>query len=121
MPCEDGAMTEAAFERPRTLPTGRLLAIDEQGVGLRATWHLDRGFVNLSLWRHDRCVETFHLSIEDAGRLTGFLIDGFTEVTNAALGAVDEQPGSGSHRGPSRPDWRAHLSTAAQRIRTLLR
>jgi len=67
------------------LPTGRLLAVDDRGVGLRATWHLERGFVNLSLLRGDTCVETFHLSIEDAGRLTGFLVDGFAQVRKAAL------------------------------------
>lgn len=51
----------------------RHFALDERGVGLRATWHLDRGFVNLSLWSGDRCVQTFHLSPVEAGRLVGFL------------------------------------------------
>lgn len=74
-----------AVAEVRQLPTGRLLAVDDRGVGLRATWHLERGIVNLSLWRDDTCVETFHLSIEDAGRLTGFLVDGFAQVTQAAV------------------------------------
>ncbi|MGE3621033.1 MAG: hypothetical protein AB7L84_11285 [Acidimicrobiia bacterium] len=53
---------------------GRFLALDERGVGLRATWRPDRGFVNLSLWRGDRCVETFHLRPEDVGELVSFLV-----------------------------------------------
>ncbi|HWK90612.1 MAG TPA: amino acid permease, partial [Longimicrobium sp.] len=31
------------------------------------------GFVNLSLWSDDRCVQTFHLTPAEAGRLVGFL------------------------------------------------
>ncbi len=51
----------------------RLFALDERGVGLRATWHADHGFVNLSLWSGDRCVQTFHLTPAEASRLVGFL------------------------------------------------
>lgn len=51
----------------------RHLALDERGVGLRATWHADRGLVNLSLWTGDRCVQTFHLTPVEASRLIGFL------------------------------------------------
>ena len=54
----------------------RHLAIDERGVGLRATWRLERGFVNLSLWRRDMCVETFHLTPAEASRLIAFLVEG---------------------------------------------
>ena len=64
----------------------RHLALDERGVGLRATWHADRGFVNLSLWSGDRCVQTFHLAPAEAGRLVGFL-------TGVLVDAVRE-PGS---------------------------
>lgn len=52
---------------------GRHLALDDQGVGLRATWRPSRGFVNLSLWRDDRCAETFHLTPDAAAELMGFL------------------------------------------------
>ena len=52
---------------------GRYLALDEQGSGLRATWRPARGFTNLSLWRDDVCVETFHLSAPQMGELIGFL------------------------------------------------
>ena len=58
------------------LPIGTLLAIDERDVGLRVTWRLEHGFVNLSIWREDRCVETFHLSPTDAARLVSFVVEG---------------------------------------------
>ncbi len=65
----------------------RYLAVDERGSGLRATWHPDRGLVNLSLWRDDRCVETFHLTPAEAGRLVGFLVDGLADAAGASVGA----------------------------------
>ena len=52
----------------------RFIVLDEQGVGLRATWHPERGFVNVSLWRDDRCVETFHLTPGSASDLTAFVM-----------------------------------------------
>lgn len=58
----------------------RMLASDEQGVGLRATWRPRFGFVNLSLWRDRRCVETFHLSPVDAARLVSFLAESLASV-----------------------------------------
>ncbi len=60
----------------------RHLDIDERGVGLRATWHLNRGFLNLSLWRDDRCVETFHLTPGGAGRLVGFIVSGLADAVS---------------------------------------
>lgn len=69
----------------RQLPVGRILAMDERGVGLRATWHLERGFINLSLWRDDTCVETFHLTPADASRLVAFLTEGLADVTEQAI------------------------------------
>jgi hypothetical protein len=70
----------------RQLPTGRLLAIDERGVGLRATWRLDRGFLNISLWRDDVCVETFHLTPGEATRLAGFITEGLFDAAAHAVG-----------------------------------
>ena len=72
----------------------RHLALDERGVGLRATWHPDHGFVNVSLWSGDRCVQTFHLTAVEAGRLIGFLAgvlaDAVPEpVRPSAIAAVD--------------------------------
>ena len=79
--CVEGAV--------RHLPVGRLLAMDERGVGLRATWHLDRGFLNVSLWRDDTCVETFHLSPADAARLVGFIAEGLADASGAAVAGAD--------------------------------
>lgn len=66
------------------LPHGRHFALDERGVALRATWRLDRGFVNLSLWRDDTCVETFHLTPNEASRLVAFLVSGMADVATGA-------------------------------------
>jgi hypothetical protein len=52
---------------------GRYLAVDETGTGLRATWRPGQGITNLSLWRGDQCVATFHLSTEQMGDLIAFL------------------------------------------------
>ena len=70
----------------RHLPVGRILAVDERGIGLRCTWHLERGFINLSLWREDTCVETFHLTPTDASELVAFLTAGLADVTERAIG-----------------------------------
>jgi hypothetical protein len=81
----------------RQLPAGRALFVDERGMGLRATWHPERGIVNLSVWRDDRCVETFWLSMADAGRLASFLVTGLAEVATEALEDVtEERPAAGS-------------------------
>ena len=81
----------------RQLPVGRALFVDERGLGLRATWHPERGIVNLSVWREDRCVETFWLSLADAGRLASFLVTGLADVaTQAAEDPTDERPAAGS-------------------------
>ena len=64
-------------------PTGSMWAIDERGVGLRATWRLEQGFINLSVWRDDVCVETFHLTPGDAARLVTFFVDGLAEATTS--------------------------------------
>lgn len=61
-------------------PRRRHFALDERGIGLRATWHLDRGFANLSLWAEDRCVQTFHLTPAEVGRLIGFLAGGLADA-----------------------------------------
>jgi hypothetical protein len=80
----------------RQLPVGRALFVDERGMGLRATWHPERGIVNLSLWRDDRCVETFWLSIPDAGRLASFLVTGLADVAMQAMEDVTEERVSGT-------------------------
>jgi hypothetical protein len=69
----------------RRLPVGRILAVDERGIGMRATWHLDHGFLNLSLWRDDVCVETFHLTPGEAARLASFIADGLFEAAEFSI------------------------------------
>ena len=71
------------------LPAGRALFVDERGMGLRATWHAERGFVNLSVWRDDRCVETFHLPVADVDRLVSFLVGGLADAARQALAVED--------------------------------
>ena len=66
------------------LPVGRHLAVDERGIGLRATWRLDHGFINLSLWRAGVCVETFHLTPAAAAELVSFLASGLADATAVA-------------------------------------
>lgn len=56
----------------------RHFVVDDEGRGLRATWRPDRGFINLSIWRDQRCVETFHLTPADAGKLIGFMAGALT-------------------------------------------
>lgn len=74
------------------LPVGRLLLLDERGVGMRASWHLDRGFANLSIWRGDRCEETFRLSLADAAGLIGFLADGLAEAATGEAATTATGP-----------------------------
>ena len=66
---------------PFALPTRtRHLAVDERGIGLRATMRLERGFVNPSLWNKDVCAQTFHLTPAEASRLVGFLVEGLARA-----------------------------------------
>lgn len=62
------------------LPAGSTWLVDDRGLAMKATWRLSHGFINLSLWRDDRCVETFHLAPVDAARLVTFLVEGLAEV-----------------------------------------
>jgi hypothetical protein len=77
--------TEAAAAPVRTLPVGRAFFADERGVMLRTTWHLDRGFLNMSIWQDTLCVATFQLQVADAARLAGFLVDGLGDATATLL------------------------------------
>ena len=77
---------------PPVLP--RHFAVDERGVGMRATWHPEHGFVNVSLWTGDRCVQTFRLTPVEAGRLVGYLAGVLAEAVPAPrprLAAVPER------------------------------
>ena len=107
----------------------RHVALDERGVGLRATWHAERGFVNVSLWSGDRCVQTFHLTPVEAGRLVGFLAgvlaDAVPDPTRrsgaTAVSAVRAR-GADAHRrsdrlGRVRREVAETLDRAARRLR----
>ena len=89
------------------LPLGRHLAVDERGVGLRMTWRLNHGFINLSLWREDTCVETFHLRPADAAEVVAFLVRGLAEASS--VGVVSHAR-AGNHQ-PAPSQRRAHEST----------
>jgi hypothetical protein len=96
----------------------RHLAVDERGSGLRATWHPERGIVNLSLWRGDICVETFRLTPAETGRLIGFLADSLAAGATAA-------PSPGLRAVPPAPDRvtvvRGQLARALERAAARLR
>jgi hypothetical protein len=113
----------------RQLPVGgRHFAVDDRGVGLRATWHLDHGFVNLSLWDRDRCVQTFHLTPVEAGRLVAFLVNGMAEAVpgperGSPLAAVPASLAAAGHapdptrRHHLRRELAARLDRAAAHLR----
>jgi hypothetical protein len=75
----------------------RHFAVDERGIGLRATWHPDHGFVNVSLWSGNTCVQTFRLTPVEAGRLVSYLAGVLAEAVPApasrpGLAAVPDLP-----------------------------
>lgn len=78
------------------------MTLDERGLGLRATWHPARGFINVSLWRADRCVETFHLSPLASSDLTAFIVrtlaSSIPEPTQSRLRVVRDGDSSFRHR-----------------------
>jgi hypothetical protein len=104
---------------PFELPTRtRHLAIDERGIGLRATWRLERGFVNLSLWRHDVCVETFRLTPAEASRLIGFLVEGLARAVPEPAPAVAVAP---NLPAAAASRYRLRLAEVLERAATQLR
>jgi hypothetical protein len=57
----------------RALPRQQLVLEDERGVALRATWHLERDVISLSIWHGDACTASFRLPVADAPELSRFL------------------------------------------------
>lgn len=102
----------------------RHFALDERGVGLRATWHADHGFVNVSLWTGNRCVQTFHLTPIEAGRLVGFLAAVLAEAVpeRGHPSAVAQSEGEASRwlyrLGGIRRELARTLDRAARRLRS---
>ena len=62
---------------------GREFFLDDSGTVLRVSWHVDHGLANLSVWRGDRCTETFQLAAADAARLIAYLADGLATAATA--------------------------------------
>ena len=97
------------------LPTGRVLFSDAEGRVLRATWHLDRGLVNLSVWNDDRCTETFRLSLADAAQFVAFLVEGFSDATSHLLQAV-HPPLAATSTPDRRASWTSRVRSARVRL-----
>ena len=95
------------------LPTGRVVFSDDQGRVLRATWHLDRGFVNLSVWNYDRCSETFRLSLGDSAQLVAFLVEGLSDATSRLLHALTSSTSAEPSDKRTSVRSRAHSSRAS--------
>ena len=104
---------------------GRYLTVDERGRGLRATWRPVHGFVNLSLWRGDVCVETFHLTSQQMGELISFLATSLatTRPEPPELRIVDPEEREAQASSPRGPVHQARLTAAdvldkmAERVR----
>lgn len=96
----------------RHLPTRRALLLDERGAGLRLTWHHDLGFANLSVWRGDRCQETFRLSTADAPQVIAFLADGLGEAASSTAPVLRAAPVAPSSQPTGR---RSDIVTAVRR------
>ena len=99
-------------------PVGSTWLVDERGVLLKATWRLDHGFINVSMWRDDRCVETFHLQPSDAAQLVSFLVAGMAEATSvqAAAPIVSIVPDPPAARASVRARAAGLLQAAADRL-----
>jgi hypothetical protein len=95
-------------ERPTRV--ARELFIDERDTGLRVTWHPEREFVVLSVWRDDVCTGTFRLPIEDVPRLSALL----ATVTGHWIAARRPRPAAGG--GGQESSW---LRAVLQRFRRL--
>jgi hypothetical protein len=86
---------------PAVPDVASVMAVDDRGIGLRATWRLNHGFVNLSLWRGDRCVETFHLTPSDAATFMTFLVKGLADVASVPAAAPLRVVREGEDAAPS--------------------
>jgi hypothetical protein len=96
------------------LPTGRVLFSDGEDRVLRATWHLEQGLVNLSVWHDDRCTETFRLSLGDAAQFVAFLVGGLSDATTRLLHAVAAPPPTAAV--DRRVVWTRRISSGRARL-----
>ena len=101
---------------PAVPDVGSMMALDERGIGLRATWRMNYGFINLSVWRDDTCVETFHLTPANAAAFVTFLVEGLADVASVAPAAPVLRPAVGGARGRSLPrDVRTRVAAGLRR------
>lgn len=98
---------------------------DEQRILLRATWHPARGFFNVSLWRDERVVETFHLDPDAAADLMAFFNRAFVSslpLAGPGLRLVGADPAATAAGRPLAARWRGVLAdafdAAARRLRS---
>ena len=98
-----------------SVPHDRQFGVDERGVALQATWRLDRGFINLSLWRNNICVETFHLAPAAAADFIAFLARGLRERN---LGGTAGKRGADRITQQASPAVRKSLSALARSTRS---
>lgn len=115
---------ESAHAAVSTLPVGRAFFADERGVMLRTTWHLDRGFLNMSIWQETLCVATFQLQVADAARLAGFLVEGLGDATTIMLEERERHAETVRPRLPDPPrpypESVGLASTVGEAVRTVL-
>ncbi len=107
-----------AAAAPSQQPAGSTWLLDERGVALKATWRLSHGFINLSIWRDDRCFDTFHLAPADAAQLIGFLVNGLADVATvpAAAPVMTVAADSAPEQGPT---YRQGLAKLDGHLRTV--
>ena len=83
----DGAIVDNVVES-HGFPARREIFVDDQSHGLRITWHVSEAIFVVSIWRGDRCIETFHLDPAEAARLAAFV---GTSLASAVPPAVQSQ------------------------------
>jgi hypothetical protein len=71
---------------------GREFFLGEDGSVLRTTWYTHDGLVNFTVWRGDRCTESFHLAATDAARLIGFLAEGLSSAAADVITPTEARP-----------------------------
>jgi hypothetical protein len=109
---------DPAHGEVRTPTAGRAYFIDERDTLLRATWYVERGFVNLSIWHETVCVATFHLAFSDAVRMITYLSEGLGAAAAAGFEQVRPLPPPPDPEPPGPPP---HLPTVGEELSGLVR
>jgi hypothetical protein len=104
----------------------RELIADGGRSALRATWHIDSGYVVVSLWRGDSCVATSHLTPKEAGRLASFITGGLADLAHEAslpeapIATATRRPLGSRIRNGARV-WRESIAWSLERLARRLR